>query len=61
MHDADLEIVDMDSRTPFEFYFAKYSEQLEASYSKNTRNLGLVVFMPDYSMLYASLASRQRD
>jgi len=61
MHDADLEIVDMDSRTPFEFYFARYNEQLVAGYSKTTRSLGLVVFMPDYSMLHASRASRQRD
>jgi hypothetical protein len=54
MHDADLEIVDLDSRTPFEFYLAKYSEQLIAGYSKTTRTLGLVVFMPDYSTLRRS-------
>ena len=57
MQDADLEIVDLDKRPPFEFYFLKYSEQLVAGYSKTTPSQGLVVFMPDYSTLRARRTS----
>ena len=48
MSDADLEIVDDDPKTPFEFYLRDYNHQLAAGYSKNTLSHGLIVHMPDY-------------
>lgn len=51
MTDADLELIDLNQRDPFEFYLAKYNQQLVAGYSKNTPSYGLIVFMPDYGRL----------
>lgn len=51
MHDADMQIVDLNPRDPFDFNLEKYNAQLVAGYSKNTPRLGLVVFMPDYHAL----------
>ena len=48
MSDADLEIVDDDPKTPFDFFLRDYNRQLVAGYSKNTLSHGLIVRMPDY-------------
>jgi hypothetical protein len=48
MTNADLKIVDRDSRNAFDFSIDHYNRQLVAGYSKNTPSFGLVVFMPDY-------------
>jgi hypothetical protein len=49
MSDADMQLVDADPSTPFDFSPAHYDDQLVAGYSRNTRRKGLQVFMPDYS------------
>jgi hypothetical protein len=49
MNDSDLEIIDDDPRTPFDFFLADYNRQLVAGYSKNTPSHGLIVHMPDYA------------
>ena len=51
MSDADMQLIDADQSTPFDFFPAHYEDQLVAGYSKNTRRKGLQVFMPDYSRL----------
>jgi hypothetical protein len=51
MTNADLRLVDQDPRDVFDFYPAKYDEQLIAGYSKNLPNGGLKTFMPDYEDL----------
>jgi hypothetical protein len=49
MSDADLQLIDADPKTPFDFFPAKYEAQLIAGYSHNTKRKGLQVFMPDYA------------
>lgn len=51
MHGADLQLIDADPRDPFDFYPARYRDQLIAGYSKNLPNGGLKTFMPDFSDL----------
>jgi hypothetical protein len=51
MTDADLTLIDMDARDPFDFYFQRYKEQLTAGYSKTTSNFGLRVYMRDFNKL----------
>lgn len=53
MSDADLQLIDADTRDAFDFYPAKYNAQLVAGYSKNTPQLGLKTFMPDFNDLPA--------
>lgn len=53
MSDTDLQLIDADTRDPFDFYPAKYNAQLVAGYSKNTPRLGLMTFMPDFNDLQA--------
>jgi hypothetical protein len=53
MTDADMQLIDADPSTPFDFYPARYEDQLVAGYSKNTRRKGLQVFMPDYARVAA--------
>ncbi|HET8677503.1 MAG TPA: hypothetical protein VFO63_17020 [Blastocatellia bacterium] len=48
MTNADLRIVDRNSKNPFDFSIDHYNRQLIAGYSKTTPRLGLVVYMPDY-------------
>ncbi len=48
MADADLMILDADTRDRFDFFLDHYNEQLVAGYSRNTPDHGLVVVMPDY-------------
>ena len=52
MTDADLKLIDMDPRHPFDFYSARYNEQLVAGYSKNTPTHALRTYMPDFSALH---------
>jgi hypothetical protein len=51
MSNADLKLIDMDPKDPFDFYSAKYNEQLVAGYSKNTPDGALRTHMPDYNDL----------
>jgi hypothetical protein len=51
MHDADLIMIDMDPRDPFDFYLDHYQEQLVAGYSKSTMEYGLRVYTRDYNKL----------
>jgi hypothetical protein len=51
MSDADLKLIDMDPRDPFDFYPERYNEQLVAGYSKNTPDHALRTYMPDFSDL----------
>ena len=48
MHGADLQIIDADAKDPFNFFLAKYSQQLVAGYSRTLPDKGLAVFMPDF-------------
>jgi hypothetical protein len=54
MNDADMQLIDAEPSTPFDFFPAHYEDQLVAGYSRNTRRKGLQVFMPDYSRLRAN-------
>ena len=51
MVDADLQIVDANSRDWFDFNLDQYNRQLVAGYTKNTPDHGLIVFMPDFHSL----------
>ena len=48
MTDADLQLIDADPSDPFDFFPARYNDQLVAGYSKNTPEKGLKTYMPDY-------------
>ncbi len=51
MTDADMNLVDMDSSDPFDFYLDHYKEQLTAGYTKITPAFGLRVYMKDFNKL----------
>ena len=51
MHDADLIMIDMDPRDPFDFYLEHYQEQLVAGYTKSTLQYGLRAYTRDYNKL----------
>jgi len=51
MRDADLIMIDMDPRDPFDFFLEHYQEQLVAGYTKSTRDYGLRVYTRDYGKL----------
>jgi hypothetical protein len=51
MNDADMILIDMDPKDPFDFYLDHYREQLSAGYTKITPNFGLRVFMKDFEKL----------
>ncbi len=51
MDDADLQLVDKDPQTPFDFSMDHYKEQLEAGYSKITPKFGLCSFVPDFNRI----------
>ena len=51
MSDADLQLIDADMRDPFDFFPAQYNKQLVAGYSRNTPELGLKTYMPDFADL----------
>jgi hypothetical protein len=48
MNDVDLELVDAEPKTPFDFDLTHYYEQLEQGYSKSLPGFGLLVVAPDY-------------
>jgi len=51
MHDADLIMIDMDPRDPFDFFLEHYQEQLVAGYTKSTPDYGLRTYTRDYNKL----------
>lgn len=52
MSNADLKLIDMDPHDPFDFYSARYNEQLVAGYSKNTPDHALRTYMSDFADLH---------
>jgi hypothetical protein len=58
MRDTDLELIDQDQSDPFDFSVDHYNDMLVAGYSKNTPQLGLKTYMPDYDDLRARRAAR---
>jgi hypothetical protein len=65
MAETDLEIVDANPKTPFDFSLSQYNQQLVAGYSKNTPAHGLIVHVPDFEevekRLRAGRVARNRD
>jgi hypothetical protein len=57
MHDADLIMIDMDPRDPFDFFLDHYQDQLVAGYTKSTPQYGLRAYTRDYNKLRHSPAS----
>jgi hypothetical protein len=51
MDDTDLLIVDANQRDPFDFWLDRYNDQLVAGGSRNTRDHGLIVEMPDFGVV----------
>jgi hypothetical protein len=51
MSDTDLVLIDMDSQDPFDFYLARYRDQLVAGYTKTTPSFGLRCYFRDYNKL----------
>jgi hypothetical protein len=51
MTDADLILIDLDPRDPFDFFLDHYNDQLVAGYTKNTPQYGLRVYMVDFGKL----------
>jgi hypothetical protein len=54
MTDADMNLIDMDSNDPFDFYLDHYKDQLTAGYTKITPTFGLRVFMRNFNKLEKS-------
>jgi hypothetical protein len=53
MTEADLILLDLDPQDPFDFYLARYREQLVAGYTKTTPSFGLRCYFRDYNKLTA--------
>jgi hypothetical protein len=51
MTEADLVLIDMDPRDPFDFYLARYRNQLAAGYTKTTLSFALRCYFRDYNKL----------
>ena len=51
MTDTDLVLIDMDPQDPFDFYLARYRDQLVAGYTKTTPSFGLRCYFRDYNKL----------
>jgi len=51
MDDTDLFIEDADPRDRFDFWLDRYNDQLVEGRSRNTRDHGLIVEMPDFAKL----------
>jgi hypothetical protein len=51
MKDVDLELLDKDATKVFDFSLDHYRQQLDAGYYKSLPNLGLVVYVADYTTL----------
>ena len=52
MNDAEMLVVDADSRTPFDFDNLDYRAQLVAGHSRTLPDMGLEVWMPDARSLH---------
>jgi hypothetical protein len=61
MHDADLIMIDMDPRDPFDFFLDHYQDQLVAGYTKSTPEFGLRAYFRDYNKLRTRPAARARS
>lgn len=59
MEDADLLIVDADQGDLFDFWLDRYNDQLVAGSSRNTRDHGLIVRMPDFAKVTGGQAGGQ--
>jgi hypothetical protein len=59
MNETDLILLDMDPKTPFDFYLDHYLEQLVAGYTKITNEFGLRVSMRDFDQLHGGHASEK--
>ncbi|HXN24556.1 MAG TPA: hypothetical protein VOA41_17610 [Candidatus Dormibacteraeota bacterium] len=60
MNDADMTLLDMDPKDPFDFYLDHYKEQLAAGYTKITLSFGLRVFMKDFDKLGRNARAQQK-
>ena len=58
MNNTDMRLIDADPTDPFEFFPARYNDQLVAGYSKTTVSGGLQVYMPDYNKISKRLSPR---
>ena len=58
MGDTDLLILDADPADVFDFFLDHYNDQLVAGFSRNTRDHGLIVVMPDFDKLQDSARGR---
>jgi hypothetical protein len=54
MDGVDLQLVDNEPSTPFDFSLDHYAEQMQAGYSKSLPSRGLVAFVPDYATVAKS-------
>lgn len=61
MTDADMNLIDMDSTDPFDFYLDRYKDQLTAGYTKITPTFGLRVYMRDFNKLNKSANQKAKD
>jgi hypothetical protein len=57
MNKADLILIDIDNKDPFDFYLDHYKEQLVAGYTKITPEFGLRVYARDYNKLRREAAT----
>ena len=60
MNDADLVLIDEDSKDPFDFFLDHYREQLVAGYTKTTPQFGLRVYMVDFNKLHKPKTQARR-
>jgi hypothetical protein len=51
MQDADVQLIDLDPRDPFDFYLDHYADQLAAGYQKMTTSFAIRAYMKDYDKL----------
>jgi hypothetical protein len=51
MQDADVQLIDLDPRDPFDFYLDHYVDQLAAGYQKITTSFAIRAYMKDYDKL----------
>jgi hypothetical protein len=58
MNNADMRLIDADPTDPFDFFPARYNDQLVAGYSKTTVSGGLQVYMPDFNKISKRLSPR---
>ena len=61
MHDADLIMIDLDPRDPFDFFLDHYQDQLVAGYTKSTPQYGLRAYARDYNKLRSAPPQGRRQ